>query len=145
MFNTVFLKRKKVKSMKRENNEYNISMSYFKAQANNPLSLSICPRTPPWYLMKKAEEITCPRDLYDAYFKELRITKEEFYEGYRQYVSKLSPYEVLEKYRGKVLLGWYKPDHFDCRELFARWILDETGIVIPEWDKNTHLLPVFHP
>ena len=114
-------------------NDYGIGMSYFKVSAENPDSLSICPRTPPWYVMGRAEDITCSKDLYDQYFKKCTIGRERFYEEYVSgTLSKLDPWKVLEKYRNKVLLGYYKPGVFDCRTMFARWIKEETGIIIPE-------------
>lgn len=116
---------------------YNISTSYFSICADNPSSLSICPRTPPWYAMGRAEDIMCSKELYDAYFKRFSLTKEEFYKGYvEQTLSKLDPVAVLEKYRGKILLGYYRAGRFDCRTMFARWIKEQTGIVIPEYDSR---------
>ena len=47
-------------------------------------------------------------------------------------LSKLDPYAVLDKYDGKILLGWYKPTQFDIRQLFVKWVLEETGVIIPE-------------
>ena len=124
---------------------YNIYLSYFKVAAENPSTLSICPRTPPWYVMGKATDIMCRKTLYDAYFKRCSITQEEFYEGYvEQTLSKLNPWDVLEKYKGKIFLGYYKEGSFDCRNLFARWIQETTGIVLPEWDPNT-LPPLILP
>ena len=124
-------------------NDYNIYLSYFKASAENPNSLSICPRTPPWYVMGRAEDVMCSKELYDLYFKKYAIGKEDFYKEYvRQTLGKLDPYAVLEKYRGKVFLGYYKKGAFDCRVLFARWIKETTGIVLPELDKND-LIPIF--
>ena len=118
-------------------NEYNIMLSYFKAASDNPSSMSICPRTPPWYAMGRAVDIMCSKELYDAYFKRFSITQEEFYKEYvKQTLDKLNPYDVLEKYRGKILLGYYKEGKFDCRSLFARWIRSETGIILPEYNKN---------
>lgn len=119
------------------NKDYGISLSYFKKAAENPNSKSICPRTPPWYAMGKAEDITCSKELYDQYFKRFAITQEEFYQKYvEQTLSKLDPWSVLEKYKGTVLLGYYKQGKFDCRVMFARWIESETGIVLPEYDDN---------
>jgi len=116
-------------------NSYNISTSYFSVSADNPNSLSICPRTPPWYAMGKAEDITCSKELYDAYFKRFSLSQEEFYKGYvEQTLSKLDPLKVLEKYHGKILLGYYKPGKFDCRTMFVRWIKEQTGVLIPEYD-----------
>ena len=118
-------------------NEYNVTTSYFKVAAENPCGLSICPRTPPWYVWGKAMDIMCSKELYDQYFKRMAITKEEFYKAYvEQTLSRLDPIAVLEKYRGKILVGYYKPDKFDCRTMFVRWIREETGIEIPEWQPN---------
>lgn len=79
----------------------------------------------------------CSKELYDAYFKRFSLTKEEFYKGYvEQTLSKLDPVAVLEKYRGKILLGYYRAGRFDCRTMFARWIKEQTGIVIPEYDSR---------
>ena len=123
--------------------DYNIYLSYFKVAAENPNTLSICPRTPPWYVMGKAADIMCRKELYDAYFKRCSISQEEFYEAYvEQTLSKLNPWEVLQKYRGKIFLGYYKEGAFDCRNLFARWIRENTGIVLTEWNPNT-LAPLF--
>ena len=122
-------------------NKYNISTSYFKAAAENPNGLSICPRTPPWYAMGRADDIMCEKSLYDLYFKKYSISQEEFYAAYvEQTLCKLDPMKVLEKYRNKVLVGYYKPGSFDCRTMFVRWIKDETGIVIPELTKEDDAL-----
>ena len=124
-----------------KNNEYCITTSYFRAAAENPNGLSICPRTPPWYAMGRATDITCSKELYDAYFKRFAISQDEFYQGYvEQTLSKLDPKKVLEKYRGKILLGYYRPGKFDCRVMFARWIKEETGIIIPEFDPESSFL-----
>lgn len=122
---------------------YNIYLSYFKVSAENPNSLSICPRTPPWYVMGRAEDVMCSKKLYDAYFKRCSLTQEEFYEGYvAETLGKLDPWAVLRKYQGKIFLGYYKEGAFDCRNLFARWIKETTGIVLPELKPNS-LLPAF--
>lgn len=117
--------------------DYCIYTSYFKIAAKDTRSLSICPKTPPWYLMGKAEDIMCSKELYVHYFKKFDISEEDFYEEYvRQTLSRLDPIKVLEKYRYRILLGWYAPGHFDCRHMFSRWIKEETGIIIPEADKE---------
>lgn len=123
-------------------NTYSIYTSYFSVSAENTNSLSICPRTPPWYAMGRAEDIMCNKELYDLYFHKLKISQEDFYQQYlEQTVSKLDPYKVLEEYRGKILLGFYASGRFDCRQLFTRWIKETTGINIPELDaKNISLL-----
>lgn len=120
-----------------EANNCIVYLSYFKMAADNPNSLSICPRTPPWFAMGKAEDITCSKELYDAYFKRYSIGQEEFYQKYvDETLCNLDPYEVIKKYNGKILLGYYGKGKFDCRAMFARWIKETTGIVLPEYDKN---------
>ncbi|MGN8833049.1 hypothetical protein ACTNDZ_10960 [Selenomonas montiformis] len=112
---------------------YDIKTSYFKVASNCSNSLSICPNTPPWYIYGKAEDVMCNKVLYNRYYKSLDITKEELEKMYiEETLSKLDPYVILDKYDGKILLGWYKPPQFDIRQLFTKWILEETGVVIPE-------------
>lgn len=75
----------------------------------------------------------CSKVLYNRYYKALDVTKDELEKLYiEETLSKLDPYEVLDKYNGKILLGWYKPNQFDVRQLFVKWVLKETGVVIPE-------------
>jgi hypothetical protein len=113
--------------------KYDIFTSYFSLAAKHTSSISICPKTPPWFVMGRAKELCCDEELYKHYFRLLDISKEEFKAQYiAQTLSKLDPYEVLEKYNHKLLLGWYKPPKFDCRNVFVEWIHEETGFMIPE-------------
>lgn len=95
------------------------------------------PKTPPWYVYRKAHELLCPPALYKEFFKNHGLTREEFTEEYiRQTFSKLNPYDILEKYDGYILLSWYKKPYFDVRDVFRTWVERETGILIPEATKE---------
>ena len=116
---------------------YNIYTSYFKISAKLFNTLSIVPKTPPWYVMGKATELLCSRELYNDCFQKRKYTEAEFSKIYvDEFLSKLDPYEILKKYEGKILLGWYKEPLFDVRFVFSNWIKDTTGIIIPEASKE---------
>lgn len=117
--------------------KYEIYTSYFKLSAKLLNTLSLVPKTPPWYVMGKANELVCSKELYNNFFKRREYTEAEFTQIYiNQYLSKLDPYQVLDKYNGKILLGWYKEPLFDARFVFSKWIKDTTGIIIPEATKE---------
>ena len=117
--------------------KYNIYTSYFKLSSKLLNTLSIVPKTPPWYVMGKATEILCSKELYNDFFKKRKYTEEEFTNLYiEKFLSKQDPYKILEKYNNKILLGWYKEPLFDARFVFSKWIKDTTGIIIPEATKE---------
>ena len=117
--------------------KYNIYTSYFKLSAKLLNTLSIVPKTPPWYVMGKATELLCSKELYNDCFKKRKYTEEEFTQIYTEEIlSKQDPYEILKKYNNKILLGWYKEPSFDARFVFSKWIKDTTGIIIPEATKE---------
>ncbi len=118
--------------------DYNIKACYFKLAAKNPDAISVNPNTPPWFVGGVAEELICNKDLYERYYKKLDITLDDFIEEYTKQLVKLNPYEILEKYEGKILLGWYSPDQFDTRQIIIEWIKQTTGYVIEDLTKETY-------
>ena len=112
---------------------FDIRLSYFKKAAKLPNSISICPKTPPWFYGKQAAELFCSTPLYNSCFHAHNITPEEFAIKYTENVlSNLDPMEILEKYNHKVWLGWYAHDKFDIRVVVKKWIYLTTGIKLQE-------------
>ena len=53
------------------------------------------------------------------------ITPEEYEEAYRsEILSKLSPYVIANKYMGKVLCCWEKPEQFCHRHIILNWLAE---------------------
>ena len=70
-----------------------------------------------------------------------KATREQYIEMYfNDVVGKLSPERVLadlERMSGGqdvALLCYEKPGEFCHRRLFAQWMLEQTGLEIPEWE-----------
>ena len=72
-----------------------------------------------------------------------KLTREQYIESYRRDVlGRLNPVAVVREIErlsgGKdaALLCYEKPGEFCHRRLFAQWMLEETGLDIPEWGQE---------
>jgi len=91
-------------------------------------AVSIAVGSPKWYSGDKAPELMPTWKMVKAGYS---------YEEYIELLKSrgLTAGEVYEKYKGKVLLCWEK-DRSEChRGMLARWIKEEIGIEIKEWNK----------
>jgi hypothetical protein len=67
--------------------------------------------------------------------KEGAITQQEYERLYREHVlSKLDPQNIYDMFRNNVLLCWEDPGEFCHRRIVAKWIEENLGIEVPEWN-----------
>lgn len=67
--------------------------------------------------------------------KEGKITQDEYEKRYREDVlSKLDPQHVYNMFKNNVLLCWENPGEFCHRRIVAKWIKENLGIEVPEWN-----------
>lgn len=107
--------------------KYTLETSYFRVAGNLNNSLSIVPDKPAWYPFQIAEDLVPDEDIYFSYCKKHIITREDFINQYIKRLLTLDPYDILEKYNNKVLLGKSRIDSY----LFC------PRMVIITWLKNT--------
>jgi len=53
---------------------------------------------------------------------------------YAEVLYKLDAQEIYDRLKDNVLLCWEKPENFCHRFLVSKWIKDELGIEVPEWN-----------
>ena len=116
---------------------YNIRTSYFRVAGNFSNSLSIVPDTPQWYCFNQATELVPDKKLYFSYIHTHKITRKEFILEYiNNQLSLLDPYDILNKYNGKILLGKSKLENNDIyfcpRSVIISWLKLTTGYEIKE-------------
>lgn len=65
------------------------------------------------------------------------ITREEYEKRYREDVlSKLNPQDIYNMFKNNVLLCWELPGEFCHRRIVAKWIEENIGIEVPEWNSK---------
>lgn len=67
--------------------------------------------------------------------KDGKMTQEEYEKRYREDVlSKLNPQDIYNRFKNNVLLCWEPPGEFCHRRIVAKWIEENLGIEVPEWN-----------
>lgn len=75
-----------------------------------------------------ARELNPSKELLWAY-KNGEINTDQYIEWYTNTVlNKLNPFEIYEKYKGKVLCCWEKSGEFCHRHIVMKWIALHVGI-----------------
>jgi hypothetical protein len=59
---------------------------------------------------------------------------------HRDVLSKLDPKRIYEDLKDNVILCWEKPGTFCHRRIVAKWLEDELGIEVPEWNKKDEIV-----
>ena len=110
--------------------------------------VSICLRPPHDWTGACYTRLAPDRDSFYA-AKAGKMSDQEYEEAYRKNVlSKLDAAEIYGMLRDSVLLCWEEPGAFCHRRVLARWIEEEIGIGVPEWQpsdetKKTGANPLF--
>ena len=69
-----------------------------------------------------------------------QITEEQYEQQYRERVlSKLDPQKIYDTLKGQVLLCWENPGEFCHRRIVAKWIEENLGIEVPEWQPGDEI------
>lgn len=106
--------------------------NYRKYRGSKGVSISIYP--PNNYLGESFPSLAPDRETF--FLKKSNLISEEEYE--RRYrgrtLSKLNPQTVYKMFIDKVLLCWEEPGEFCHRRIVAKWIEEETGFEVPEWN-----------
>lgn len=116
-----------------------IYTSYF-SKANNLKECGIVPISialwPPKYYQGAAMSFLAPK----RWMMQSGVTREQYIEGYRMEVlGHLAPESVIQsigylsKGKDAALLCYEKPGDFCHRRLLADWMLEQTGLEIPEF------------
>ena len=107
-----------------------MNTSYFSISAKNPLAVSIYPKefTPKWFIYPIAKELAPSKKLCEKWMNN-RILDEEYANlYYDEVISLLNPFEIYQKYKRSILLGWRSVDNNFCHRLIiASWIKKEIG------------------
>jgi len=118
-----------------------IFTSNYARSATYPLSFAISVKPPDWYKGKCIPQLAPTWELLNAYKKD-EINKEEYAEVYIALLKrrKYTPDRVVDALPdGARLLCYEAPSDFCHRFVLAKWIQDETGMIIPEYVSEEQL------
>ena len=107
--------------------------SYFAKSGYDPNGVSIAYSSPIWYTGRRYTLLAPPHNLLQLY-KNGKIDKDDYEEIYsRRVLWHLRPKHIIvDLGEDAVLLCYEKPPKFCHRHIVAKWLMDNTGVVIEE-------------
>ncbi len=108
-----------------------IYTSNFQTAGKHPDAMGISLGLPDWYTGPVFKHLAPPKELISM------SDPERFTPLYHALVlAKLDPLKVVRHLNGKILLCWERQGTFCHRMVVARWLIEKTGAVVLEWEKE---------
>ena len=118
-----------------------IFTSNYARSATFHLSFAISKKPPDWYTGKCLPQLAPTWELLKAY-KQEEITQQDYVEVYIALLKKrqYTPQRILDALPDNSRLLCYEaPSDFCHRRVLAKWIEDDTGVIIPEYISEEQL------